>query len=142
MIKTILYKLDDGAVAPLAMNIGDWIDLFTSKDISLKAGDHCYIPLGVAIELPRGYEAIVAPRSSTFNRYGVIQANSIGIIDEDYKGDDDFWHFPAYATRDTFIPQGTRICQFRIIKHQPQLVLKKVSKLGNTNRGGLGSTGR
>lgn len=120
---------------------GDWIDLRTAEDTTLAQGEFKYISLGVAMELPKRYEAIMAPRSSTFKNFGVIQFNSIGIIDESYKGDDDIWHFPAYATRNTFIPAGTRICQFRIFKHQPLINFNYVKSLGNKNRGGLGSTG-
>lgn len=121
---------------------GDWIDLRTAEDTCLAQGEFKYISLGVAMELPKGYEAIMAPRSSTFKHYGVIQFNSIGIIDETYKGDDDIWHFPAFATRNTFIPAGTRICQFRILKHQPLINFIYFKSLGNKNRGGLGSTGK
>lgn len=121
---------------------GDWFDLRTVEDVHMERGDFCYIRLGVAIELPKGYEAIVAPRSSTFKNFGVIQANSIGIIDEDYCGDNDEWHFPAYCLRrETTIPAGSRICQFRIIEHQPDVAFTISSELGNKNRGGLGSTG-
>lgn len=120
---------------------GDWVDLLTAEDTSIESGGFKYIPLCVSIELPKGYEALVVPRSSTFKRYGVIQANSIGVIDESYNGDGDVWHFPAYATRNTFIPAGTRICQFRIIKHQPDIEFNFVKRFGNKNRGGLGSTG-
>ena len=98
-------------------------------------------PLGVAIEIPKGYEAIVVPRSSTYSRYGIIQTNSIGVIDESYCGDGDEWKLPAYAMRGTDIPKDTRIAQFRIIKHQPEFEIEVVSELGNENRGGFGSTG-
>lgn len=121
---------------------GDWFDLRTVEDVHMERGDFVYIPLGVAIELPKGYEAIVAPRSSTFKNFGIIQANSIGIIDEDYCGDNDEWHFPAYCVRRvTDIPAGSRICQFRIIEHQPNIAFTISSELGNKNRGGLGSSG-
>jgi hypothetical protein len=93
------------------------------------------------MELPEGYEALVAPRSSTFKHYGVLLANSLGIIDETYKGDNDQWRFLAYATRDVVIPKNERICQFRIIEHQPHLVFEEVEHLGNDDRGGIGSTG-
>ena len=122
-------------------NKSDWIDLRAAKDITLKQGERCMIPLGVAMELPHGYEAIMAPRSSTFKTYGIIQTNSIGIIDESYKGDNDQWHFPAYAMRDTVINKFDRIAQFRIIEHQPAVVLEEVESLENEDRGGLGSTG-
>lgn len=120
---------------------GDWIDLRCAEDTELKAGEYKLVPLGVAMELPSGYEALVAPRSSTFKNYGVLLANSLGIIDETYKGDNDEWRFLAYATRDIVIPKNERICQFRIIEHQPHLVFEEVEHLGNDDRGGIGSTG-
>jgi dUTP pyrophosphatase len=122
-------------------NVGDWIDLRAAEDVYLERWQHKMIPLGVAMELPEGYEALIAPRSSTFKRYGILLSNSIGIIDEAYKGDNDEWHFPAYAVRDTFIKKNDRICQFRIIQHQPMINLVEVESLGNADRGGLGSTG-
>ena len=124
------------------IGVGDWIDLRAAEDIVMKAGEYRLIPLGVAIELPSGHEALVAPRSSTFKRYGILQANGIGIIDETYCGDGDQWHFPALAMRDTAIRKNERICQFRIIEHQPKVDLIEVKTLGNYDRGGLGSTGR
>ena len=121
--------------------VGDWIDLHAAEDVKMKAGEYKMIPLGVAMELPKGYEALVAPRSSTYRRFGVLMANSIGVIDESYKGDNDEWHFLAYATQDTMILAGERICQFRIIKHQPKVRFVEVDSLGNDDRGGVGSTG-
>lgn len=123
-------------------NTGDWIDLRAAEDVSMVAGQFKLIPLGVAMELPSGYEALVAPRSSTFKNLGILLANSIGIIDESYRGDNDEWHFPAYAVKDTFIRKNERICQFRIIKHQPMIHLMEVEHLGNEDRRGIGSTGR
>ena len=121
---------------------GDWCDLRAGEDITMKAGEYKLIPLGVAMELPKGYEAIVVPRSSTFKRWGILLANSLGVIDESYKGDNDEWHFPALAMRDTMIQKNDRICQFRIIKHQPKLAFRIVKWLCNPDRGGIGSTGR
>lgn len=123
-------------------NVGDWIDLRAAETVVMKVGEYRMIPLGIAMELPKGYEAIVAPRSSTFKKYGIILANSIGIIDEAYKGDNDEWNFLAYATRNTKIHKNERICQFRIIQHQPLIHLQEVESLGNADRGGIGSTGR
>ena len=123
-------------------NVGDWIDLRAAEDVTMRAGEYKLIPLGVAMELPKGYEALVAPRSSTFGKYGVTLANSIGIIDESYKGDNDEWHFLAYAMIDTKIRKNERICQFRIIQHQPLIHLEEVETLGNADRGGIGSTGK
>lgn len=123
-------------------NVGDWVDLRAAEEVKLKAGELKLIPLGVAMELPKGYEALVAPRSSTAKKLGIMMANSIGIIDESYKGDGDEWHFPAYAVKDTTIYKNERICQFRIIEHQPMIHLVEVDSLGNDDRGGIGSTGR
>ncbi|MGF9785753.1 dUTP diphosphatase [Bacillus velezensis] len=120
---------------------GDWIDLRSAEDITIKKGEFKLIPLGVAMELPEGYEAHVVPRSSTYKHFGIIQTNSMGVIDESYKGDNDFWFFPAFALRDTDISKGERICQFRIMKKMPEVELIEVDKLGNNDRGGLGSTG-
>ena len=124
------------------LDCGDWIDLRAAEEIELKAGEYKMIPLGVAMELPKGYEALMLPRSSTFKKYGVILANSMGIIDESYCGDTDEWMFLAYAVRDTKIPKNERICQFRIIEHQSPVNIIEVDFLGNKNRGGIGSTGR
>ncbi len=141
-MKIRIKRVRDGVLLPEKISKGDWIDLRAAKSVVLKAGEYQLIPLGIAMELPEGYEAIVAPRSSTFKRGGILLANSIGIIDESYKGDNDEWHFPALAIRDTVITQNERICQFRIIKHQPEIEFEIVDSLGNENRGGLGSTGR
>jgi len=137
-----IKKVRDGVLLPEKISKGDWIDLRAAKSVVLKAGEYQLIPLGIAMELPEGYEAILAPRSSTFKRCGVMLANSIGVIDESYKGDNDEWHFPALAIRDTTIMVNERICQFRIIKHQPEIEFEVVDSLGNVDRGGLGSTGR
>ena len=141
-VKTIKIKYLRDIQKIERFNVGDWIDLRAAEDVTMKAGEYKMIPLGIAMELPKGYEALVAPRSSTFRRYGVLLANSIGIIDESYKGDNDEWNFLAYAVRDTVIPKNERICQFRIIKHQPSIRFVEVRSLGNADRGGVGSTGR
>lgn len=120
---------------------GDWIDLRAAETVELKSGEFKLIPLGIAMELPKGYEAHVVPRSSTYKNFGIIQTNSMGVIDESYKGDDDQWFFPAYALRDTKIEKGERICQFRIIRKMPRVKLIEVEHLNNKNRGGHGSTG-
>ncbi|MBE7722319.1 dUTP diphosphatase [Lacrimispora indolis] len=120
----------------------DWIDLRAAEEVEMKAGDFKLIPLGIAMELPAGFEAHVVPRSSTFKNYGVIQTNSMGVIDETYCGDNDQWFFPAYALRDTVIHINDRICQFRIMEHQPALCFEEVKTLGHEDRGGHGSTGK
>ena len=120
----------------------DWIDLRSAEDVSMKAGEFKLIPLGVSMQLPKGYVAHIIPRSSTFKNFGVIQANHMGMVDESYCGDNDQWFFPAIALRDTTIKAGDRICQFRIIGHQPQLFFESVDTLGNADRGGIGSTGK
>lgn len=141
-LKTIKIKyVKDGMEKIEQIENGDWIDLRIAEDVTLEAGELKLIPLGVAMMLPKGYEALVIPRSSTFKKYGIIQANSIGLIDETYCGDNDEWQFPAYATREVHIPKNTRICQFRIFKHQPTVALVEADNLSNTDRGGFGSTG-
>ena len=120
---------------------GDWVDLATGEDIWLREHEFALIPLGVAMQIPEGYEAILAPRSSTFKKYGILQANSIGVIDESYCGDTDEWMMAVYATREIHIPKGTRICQFRLFEHQPEISFTEVEVLGHEARGGFGSTG-
>lgn len=132
----------EGVSSVAKIREGDWIDLYAADSVRIQAGDFKLIPLGVAMKLPIGYEAHVVPRSSTYMKYHVIQANSMGVIDNAYCGDLDEWKFPAYATEDTFIPAGDRICQFRIVRKQPSIKFDVVSTLGGKNRGGFGSTGR
>ena len=120
---------------------GDWVDLRAAEEVSLKAGEFKLISLGISVQLPKGYEAHIVPRSSTFMNFGIIQTNHYGVIDESYCGDNDIWKFPAYALRDTKIHINDRICQFRLYEHQPSLELKEVSKLDGRDRGGFGSTG-
>ena len=142
--KTIRIKYFTDKIDRLAYIGGksDWIDLRCAKEVQMKAGEFCLIPLGVAMQLPEGFEAHVVPRSSTFKNFGIIQTNHTGIIDESYCGDNDQWFMPAYALRDTEIHVIDRICQFRIVEHQPQLAFEETEELGNRDRGGLGSTGK
>jgi dUTP pyrophosphatase len=123
-------------------NKSDWIDLRAAQTVEMKAGEFKLIPLGVAMELPAGYEAHIVPRSSTFKNFGILQTNSMGVVDETYCGDNDQWFFPALAMRDTVIHINDRICQFRIMEHQPRLTLTEVTRLDNADRGGHGSTGK
>ena len=120
----------------------DWIDLRCAEEVKMKAGEFRLIRLGVGMILPEGYEAHVVPRSSTFRNYGLIQTNSCGIVDESYSGDNDEWMWPAYAVRDTEIHLNDRICQFRIFRHQPEILFEEVEQLNASDRGGFGSTGR
>ena len=119
----------------------NWIDLRSAETVDMKKGEFRLIPLGVAMELPEGYEAHVVPRSSTFKNYHIMLTNSMGIIDQSYCGSDDQWFFPAYAVEDTHIEFNDRICQFRIMKNQPTIEFNEVKILSNPNRGGHGSSG-
>lgn len=119
----------------------NFIDLRAMKDVEILNGQFALIPLGVAMELPEGYEAYVVPRSSTFKNYGIIQVNSIGVIDESYCGDGDMWKLPVLATRNTKINKFDRIAQFRIQKKMPDFIFEEVDELGNKDRQGFGSTG-
>lgn len=120
----------------------DWIDLRAAERIELKQGEFKLIPLGVAMQLPKGYEAHIVPRSSTYKNFGIIQTNHTGIVDESYCGPNDWWYMPAYALRDTVIEKNDRICQFRIQKHQPEVIFEEVDALTGQDRGGIGSTGK
>lgn len=138
----IKIKPVDSKYMPEKISKGDWIDLRAHGDYFLRAGDQQFIMLGVSMELPEGYEAIVAPRSSTYKNFGIVQTNAPGIIDNSFNGDDDEWGFSALAMRDTVVKDGDRICQFRIQKNQPPIEFEEVETLGNPSRGGWGSTGR
>ena len=120
---------------------GDWIDLRAAETVSLSKGEFKLISLGVGMILPDGYEAHIVPRSSTFKKFHIIQTNHMGIIDNSYCGEQDEWKFPALAVEDTIINKNDRICQFRIVKKQPEIVFEQVKKLSDTSRGGFGSTG-
>lgn len=119
----------------------EWCDLRSAETVELKKGDFKLIDLGVSIALPEGYEAILAPRSSTFKNYGVLMVNSVGVIDFLYRGDTDHWMMPVYATRDTVINKNDRICQFRIQECQLPIEFIEVDDMEDKSRGGLGSTG-
>ena len=133
--------LETGLVEVKVTEIGDWIDLRSAESVCLYKGEKALLRLGVAMKLPDGYEAIIAPRSSTFKNYGIIQTNGIGIIDSTYCGNNDEWMMPVLATRETMIHKNDRICQFRIQKKQPTIKFVVVDKLGDEDRGGFGSTG-
>lgn len=120
----------------------DWIDLRAAEEVELKAGEFKLIHLGVAMQLPEGYEAHIVPRSSTFKNFGIIQTNHCGIVDNSYCGPNDWWYMPAFALRDTKIEVNDRICQFRIEKNQPTLVFNEVKEMEAKDRGGIGSTGK
>ena len=121
---------------------GDWIDLRSAENVYIKAGEYRLIRLGVGMILPYGSEAIIAPRSSTPSKFGIIMANSIGIIDNSYSGDADEWMFPALAIRDTIVNKNDRICQFRLIDNMPSVEFVEVEHLNDISRGGIGSTGK
>ena len=146
----IKIKYFDNAKELNMIEKGNWCDLYANKDMFIPEGEKAMIPLGVAMQLPEGYEAHVVPRSSTFKTWGIIQTNHIGIIDNSYCGDNDQWFYPAYCLEPknfidnqyvTLIRKGDKIAQFRIIEVQPKLEFEKVESLGNKDRGGFGSTG-
>jgi dUTP pyrophosphatase len=141
--KRIRVKYFVKGLEPLEkINVGDWIDLRAGETVSIKKGDYYLIRLGVGMILPDGYEALVLPRSSTPYKFGIMVANSMGVIDNSYCGDADEWKFPAVALRDTVIRKGDRIAQFRIMENQPRLRFQTVTALKANSRGGIGSTGK
>lgn len=153
--KTIRIKYFDDAKKLEKISKGDWIDLYANKDMFIPEGSRAMIPLGVAMELPEGYEAHLAPRSSTFKTWGIIQTNSVGVVDHSFMGDNDQWHMPVYClmskcgmrdsdgmiVRGTWIHKGDKIAQFRIMEIQPEIEFVEVEHLGNADRNGFGSTG-
>ena len=140
----IKIKYHDSEIEALTFIGGtqsDWIDLRAAERVELKAGEFRVISLGVSMKLPDGYEAHLAPRSSTFMKFGIIQTNGVGVIDNSYSGDDDIWGMPALAMRDTIIEKGDRICQFRLMKKMDAVTFTPVDHLSDQSRGGFGSTG-
>jgi len=142
--ETIKIKYHSDKIEKLTYIDGksDWIDLRSAEEVELKKGEYRLIKLGVSMQLPKGYEAVVVPRSSTYKNFGILQTNHMGVIDESYCGDNDQWMMPVLAVRDTVIHINDRICQFRIQKHQPQITFEEVEILGNSDRGSFGSTGK
>ena len=142
-METIKIKYHSDAIDKLTYIDGksDWIDLRAAEEVEFKAGDFKLINLGVSMKLPEGYEAHIAPRSSTFKNYGLLQVNSVGVVDNSYSSNEDIWRMPVWATRDTVVHVNDRICQFRIVKNQPKIEFMEVEHLGGPARGGFGSTG-
>lgn len=132
---------NDGTLADLKCNIVGAIDLRAAETVDMKAGEFRLISLGVSMKLPEGYEANIVPRSSTFKKWGVLQVNSMGVIDNSYCGENDIWMFPALAIRNTTINEGDRICQFRIVKKMEDVEFTEVQHMEDEDRGGFGSTG-
>lgn len=139
--KTIIVKRVGDVPLPERIAVGDWIDLCNSEDVSINTFECKPIPLGVCMKLPEGYEAHLLPRGSTYKNFGIIQSNSMGIIDESYCGDNDQWFMPAIALRDTTIPKGSRICQFRIMPKMEKVKFVETFQMLDKDRGGYGSTG-
>ncbi|KOF57796.1 MULTISPECIES: dUTP diphosphatase [Clostridium] len=150
----IRIKYFEGATRLKKIKKGNWIDVYANKNVFVKEGERAMIPLGFALELPQGWEAHLAPRSSTFKNWGIIQTNSVGVVDDTYIGDNDQWHMPVYCLqgkdkefldgmeqKGTWVKQGDKIGQFRIMEVMPEIEFKEVECFGNLDRGGFGSTG-
>jgi len=140
-VKIKIKYLVEGLESIEKINVGDMIDLRAARDVFIAKGQNKLIPLGVAMQLPEGYEAHLYPRSSTFKKFKILMTNHVGIIDNSYSGDNDEWMFSAYAVEDTWIHKNDRICQFRIVENQPKIEFEVVDHLSDENRGGFGSTG-
>lgn len=126
---------------PVPVAHGEWIDLYTAEDVYLKQFEFRIISLGVSMKMPKGYYAHIVPRSSAFKNFGILMTNSMGVIENNYSGDGDVWGFPALAMRETIIPRGTRLCQFRLFKSAEPIEFVQVEHLDGPDRGGFGSTG-
>lgn len=141
-MKEIKVKYHDGEIERLErISVGDWVDLRSAVNVDAHAGDFITIPLGVSMKLPEGYEAYLVARSSSFKKYGFIQTNCVGIIDNSYSGNDDEWMLPAYFFHDGHISKGDRIAQFRVMPRMDGIYFVEVQDLPDKNRGGFGSTG-
>ena len=150
----IRIKYFDKATKLKKITKGNWIDVYANKDVFVKCGERAMVPLGFALELPEGWEGHLAPRSSTFKTWGIIQTNSVGVVDDTYIGDNDQWHMPVYClqgkdiesengeeVKGTWIRKGDKIGQFRIMEVMPEIEFEEVESLGNEDRGGFGTTG-
>lgn len=150
----IRIKYFDNATKLKKITKGNWIDVYANKDVFIKCGERAMVPLGFALELPEGWEGHLAPRSSTFKTWGIIQTNSVGVVDDTYIGDNDQWHMPVYClqgkdiesengeeVKGTWIRKGDKIGQFRIMEVMPEIEFEEVESFGNKDRGGFGTTG-
>ena len=150
----IRIKYFDNATKLKKITKGNWIDVYANKDVFVKCGERAMVPLGFALELPEGWEGHLAPRSSTFKTWGIIQTNSVGVVDDTYIGDNDQWHMPVYCllgkdiecengeeVKGTWIRKGDKIGQFRIMEVMPEIEFEEVESFGNKDRGGFGTTG-
>ena len=150
----IRIKYFDKATKLKKITKGNWIDVYANKDVFVKCGERAMVPLGFALELPEGWEGHLAPRSSTFKTWGIIQTNSVGVVDDTYIGDNDQWHMPVYCLqgkdiesddngeeiKGTWIRKGDKIGQFRIMEVMPEIEFEEVESFGNKDRGGFGTT--
>ena len=151
-------KYFDGATKMGKIAKGNWIDVYSNADIFVPVGERAMIPLGFALELPQGWEGHLAPRSSTFKSWGIIQTNHVGVVDDTYIGDNDQWHMPVYCLtanckvneneiptvdgrQGVWIRKGDKIGQFRIMEVMPEIEFDEVESFGNADRGGFGTTG-
>ena len=139
-------KYLEGATRMNKITKGNWIDVYAYQDTFVPEGERAMINLGFALELPKGWEGHLAPRSSTFKTWGIIQTNSVGVVDDTYIGDNDIWHMPVYCLQakdenGTWIKTGDKIGQFRIMEVMPEIEFEEVESFGNQDRGGFGTTG-
>ena len=126
------FEIDDNPV---------WNEMLDDCSLYIEPGHIIRVFLGFAMELPLGYEAHIAPRGSTFRKYGLVQTNSVGVVDSSYCGDTDEWFIPFYSLESGIIARYDRIAQFRIMETMPTVKFKPVDSLVNASRGGYGSTG-
>ena len=120
----------------------DWIDLRVAENVSMKQGEYRLISMGISVEIPKGYEMLIVPRSSAYKNFGILQTKAMGVVDESFCGDNDIIHMPILAMRDTEIHINDRIGQFRLMPHQPEVHFIEVDHLDNEDRGGFGTTGK
>ena len=174
-LKIKVKRLNKNLSVPEIIEKGEWVDLRAAETVTFKAPqagvlrkhivkgkevslrdvafDTKLVRLGIAMELPKGFEALVNPRSS-LPKLNVFQTNSQAVIDNSFNGNLDEWRYWLTALGETTVNEGDRICQFRIQLSQKATFWQKlkwffssgikiveVDDLDNPNRDGIGSTG-
>lgn len=128
---------------PLRIKSGNGgIDVYASENISVPKNKLTLISLGISIKVPKGWQCILLPRSSSYKNFNILQANSIGLIDESYQGNNDIWKLPVISDKDIEIKRGDKIAQFMIVPNYVEnFFIEEVESLDAPDRGGFGTSG-
>jgi len=117
-------------------------DLYSRINIIIPPKELRFVPLNVIISIPEDYFMMLAARSSLPIKKGLMCANSIGIVDTDFCGEQDEWRFEAYnfTGLPVTIARGERIAQALLIKFEKAEITSATTVIAES-RGGIGSTG-